>query len=121
MSSRRALTHPAVLLRRPRRNVLGVAIAATALVTVAAALGALLYPSYRTGVKPLLFAATPAVGALFERKEHLAPRPWCWPGSVFSRSRSHAAEMLLRRGWAVWRSSLTPARRSSPSSRPAQA
>jgi alpha-beta hydrolase superfamily lysophospholipase len=66
-----ALAHPAVLLRRPRRDVFGVAIAATALVSVAAALGALLYPSYRTGVKPLLLAATPAVGALFERKEHL--------------------------------------------------
>jgi alpha-beta hydrolase superfamily lysophospholipase len=66
-----ALAHPAVLLRRPRRNVFGVATAATALVTVAAALGAAIYPSYRVGVKPLLLATTPAVGALFERKEHL--------------------------------------------------
>jgi hypothetical protein len=66
-----ALAHPAVLLRRPRRNVFGVAGAATALVTAAAALGALLYPSYRVGLKPLILASTPAVGALFERKEHL--------------------------------------------------
>jgi hypothetical protein len=66
-----ALAHPALLLRRPRRNVLGVAIAATVLVTLAAALGALLYPAYRGGVKPLLVAAAPSVGALFERKEHL--------------------------------------------------
>jgi hypothetical protein len=66
-----ALAHPAVLLRRPRRNVLGVATAATVLVTLAAALGALLYPAYRAGIKPLLFGTAPTVGALFERKEHL--------------------------------------------------
>jgi alpha-beta hydrolase superfamily lysophospholipase len=66
-----ALAHPAVLLRRPRRNVLGVATAATVLVTLTASLGALFYPAYRSGVKPQLFASAPAVGALFERKEHL--------------------------------------------------
>lgn len=66
-----ALAHPAVLLRRPRRNVFRVGLAATILVTATAALGALLYPTYRTTVKPLLLAGTPAVGALFERKEHL--------------------------------------------------
>jgi len=66
-----ALAHPALLLRRPRRNVFGVAIVATLLVTATAALGALLYPGYRAGVKPVLMAATPAIGALFERKEHL--------------------------------------------------
>lgn len=66
-----ALAHPAVMLRRPRRNVLGVATAATVLVTLAAALGALLYPGYRGGIKPELFASAPAVGELFERKEHL--------------------------------------------------
>src|SRR5262249_32749606 len=66
-----ALAHPALLLRRPRRNVLGVATAATVLVTLAASLGALLYPAYRGSIKPLLFATAPAAGALFERKEHL--------------------------------------------------
>jgi hypothetical protein len=66
-----ALCHPAMLLRRPRRRAIGVALAATALVTVTAALGAVLYPAYRTAVKPLIFAAAPAVGEAFERKEHL--------------------------------------------------
>jgi hypothetical protein len=66
-----ALAHPAVLLRRPRRKVFDVAGAASALVTAAAALGAMLYPSYRVAVKPLILASAPAVGALFEQKEHL--------------------------------------------------
>ncbi len=65
-----ALAHPALMLRRPRRRVLAVATAATVLVTAAGALGALLYPGYRTVVKPALFAAAPVAGALFERKEH---------------------------------------------------
>jgi hypothetical protein len=66
-----ALAHPAILLRRRRRRALGVAAAATALATATATLGALLYPQYRAVIKPLLFAASPAVGELFERKEHL--------------------------------------------------
>jgi hypothetical protein len=66
-----ALAHPAVLLRHPRRRVWGVAVAATALVTATAALGAFMYPRYRLAVKPLLLTTAPAVSALFERKEHL--------------------------------------------------
>jgi hypothetical protein len=102
-----ALAHPAVLLRRPRRNVLGVAIAATALVTVAAALGALLYPSYRVGVKPLLFAATPAIGALFERKEHLgaAALVLAWIGLLaltLARRRDAAAAGLGRLAFVAY-------------------
>ncbi len=102
-----ALAHPAVLLRRPRRNVLGVAIAATALVTVAAALGALLYPSYRAGVKPLLFATTPAVGALFERKEHLgaAALVLAWIGLLaltLARRRDDAATGLGRLAFVAY-------------------
>src|SRR5262249_26972341 len=90
-----ALAHPAVLLRRPRRNVLGVATAATVLVTLAASLGALLYPAYRRGVKPLLLAEAPTVGALFERKEHLgvAALVLAWLGL--------AARALARRRDAV--------------------
>jgi hypothetical protein len=96
-----ALAHPAVLLRRPRRNVLGVATAATVLVTLAAALGALLYPAYRAGIKPLLFASTPAVGALFERKEHLgvAALALAWIGLgalALARRRDAAAPDLGR-------------------------
>lgn len=66
-----ALAHPAFMLRRPRRRTLGVAVVATVLVTSAGVLGALVYPRYRTDLKPALWAATPWVGALFERKEHL--------------------------------------------------
>jgi hypothetical protein len=79
-----ALAHPAVLLRRPNRRALGVALAATALVTVVAALGAALYPRYRTTIKPALLASAPAVGELFERKEHLgvAALVLAWTGLV---------------------------------------
>ena len=66
-----ALAHPAILLRRPWRRALGVAAAATALVTVAAVLGAVMYPSYRAAVKPAVLASAPALAELFERKEHL--------------------------------------------------
>ena len=66
-----ALAHPAVMLRRPRRRVLAVAIVATLLVSAVAALGAFLYPPYREVVKPALSATAPVAAALFERKEHL--------------------------------------------------
>jgi hypothetical protein len=66
-----ALYHPAFLLRRPRRRAVGAAIAATVLVTTTVGLGALMYPAYREGVKPVLLASSPLVGSLFERKEHL--------------------------------------------------
>ncbi len=76
-----ALAHPAVLLRRPERRVFGAAFASTMLVTVAALMGALIYPSYRTVVKPGIFSAAPAIGMLFERKEHLGiaalALAWC--------------------------------------------
>ena len=79
-----ALAHPALLLRRPERRVRGAALAATALVTVTAVLGALAYPRYRTEVKPLLFETAPAVGLWFERKEHLgvAALLLAWSGLV---------------------------------------
>jgi hypothetical protein len=66
-----ALAHPAILLRRPLRRAVGAATAATVLVTVTAVLGAIIYPRYRVEVKPLVFATAPAIGFLFERKEHL--------------------------------------------------
>jgi hypothetical protein len=76
-----ALAHPALLLRRPERRVSGAAIAGTVLVTVTAALGAVIYPAYRTGVKPVIFAVAPAIGVVFERKEHLGAAAlalaWC--------------------------------------------
>ena len=67
-----ALYHPAILLRsRPRRALLAAALA-TGLVTLTGVLGVCLYPSYRSLLKPAIFAASPAVGNAFERKEHLA-------------------------------------------------
>jgi hypothetical protein len=66
-----ALYHPAVLLRRPRRRAVGAVVAASVLVTMTGALGALIYPAYRSVVKPAIFAAAPLIGELFERKEHL--------------------------------------------------
>jgi len=67
-----ALVHPALLLRRTGRRARWVCLAATAIVTFAAAIGAAIYPGYRTLVKPVLFAEAPALGWAFERKEHLA-------------------------------------------------
>jgi hypothetical protein len=67
-----ALVHPAILLRRPRRRAMLAAGAATALATLAAVMGATMYPAYRTQIKPVLFAEAPAIGWAFERKEHLA-------------------------------------------------
>jgi hypothetical protein len=66
-----ALAHPAILLRRPQRRAVGAATAATALVTCAAVLGAVLYPRYRVTLKPWMASAAPAMVELFERKEHL--------------------------------------------------
>jgi hypothetical protein len=67
-----ALFHPAVLLRsRPRRALFAAAVA-TGLVTLTGMIGVGLYPAYRTLLKPSIFAAAPAVGNAFERKEHLA-------------------------------------------------
>ena len=79
-----ALAHPAVLLRRPERRLFGAAVASTALVTVAALMGALIYPSYRVAVKPAIIAVAPAIGFLFERKEHLgiAALALAWCGLV---------------------------------------
>ena len=102
-----ALAHPAVLLRRPRRNVFTVAFAATALVTTTAAVGALLYPHYRTSIKPALFAATPLVGQLFERKEHLgvAALVLAWTGLgalALARRRDEAAIDLGRLAFVAY-------------------
>jgi hypothetical protein len=77
-----ALAHPALLLsRRPERRVSGAALTATVLVTVTAAVAVAIYPAYRAGVKPAIFAAAPAIGLLFERKEHLGVAAlalaWC--------------------------------------------
>jgi hypothetical protein len=66
------LVHPAIVLRnRQRRAHLAVGLATGAL-TVVAGLGAWLYVAYREQLKQHIFIHSPAVGLLFERKEHLA-------------------------------------------------
>jgi hypothetical protein len=66
------LLHPAIVLRRAsRRAHLAVGLA-TGFVTVAAALGAWLYVGYREHLKQRIFIESPAIGLVFERKEHLA-------------------------------------------------
>jgi hypothetical protein len=67
-----ALLHPAILLRNPKRRARLAVALTTVLVTLAGGLGALIYPSYRTHLKQSIFVATPRIGWLFERKEHLA-------------------------------------------------
>ena len=66
------LVHPALALRdRERRVDLAVGLAA-GLVTVASAGGAWLYVAYRERLRQEIFAHSPVVGLLFERKEHRA-------------------------------------------------
>jgi len=66
------LVHPAIVLRdRARRAHLAVGMA-TVLVTTSAALGLWLYVAYREHLKREIFQSSPAIGLLFERKEHLA-------------------------------------------------
>jgi hypothetical protein len=66
------LVHPAIVLRhRTRRAHLAVGLS-TAAVTIGSALGAWLYVAYRERLKQQIFLGSPAVGFLFERKEHLA-------------------------------------------------
>jgi uncharacterized membrane protein len=79
-----ALVHPAIFLRRrDRRAHLSVALS-VGLTTLAGALGASLYPSYRERLRPRIFAQAPAVGYLFERKEHLAfgAIAFAWAGAL---------------------------------------
>ena len=102
-----ALAHPAWLLRRPRRRAYGAATAATGLVTLTAALGAIVYPAYRSAVKPLIYAASPVVGDLFERKEHLgiAALVLAWVGlalHLLAHRDGPADEELARLAFAVY-------------------
>jgi hypothetical protein len=79
-----ALAHPAVLLRRPNRRASWAIVLAATAVTLAASGGVLLYPRYRAELRPPLFAAAPALGYLFERKEHLSFGAvlFAWAGAV---------------------------------------
>jgi hypothetical protein len=79
-----SLMHPAVLLRRTKRSAhLSVGFA-VGIVTLAGALGVALYGPYRDTLKQPIFASSPAVGYIFERKEHLAfgALLFAWAGTV---------------------------------------
>ena len=67
-----ALVHPAVVLRRPERRAHFAVASATALVTLAAGLGAWLYPTYRATLRARVFLVARALGLAVERNEHLA-------------------------------------------------
>jgi hypothetical protein len=79
-----ALSHPAILLRTARRRAhLAVGLAVGA-VTLAAVLGATMYPAYRSRLREPIFAGSATVGYLFERKEHLAFGAvlFAWAGAI---------------------------------------
>ncbi|HEX7665534.1 MAG TPA: hypothetical protein VF407_13505 [Polyangiaceae bacterium] len=65
------LVHPAIVLRRKKKADWAVG-SAVGLATIAGGMGAWLYPSYRERLKQGIFQEAPAIGYLFERKEHLA-------------------------------------------------
>lgn len=70
-----ALLHPAITLRgtaRLRPGTRWSVVLATALVTLTAAGGWLLYPGYRAGHKQELLRDAFPIAQLFESKEHLA-------------------------------------------------
>jgi hypothetical protein len=94
-----ALVHPAILLRRPGRRATLSASLATGAVTVTGLLGALLYPEYRARLRAPLFAQSPAIGWLFERKEHLAVGVlgFAWIGCIAHLSAPSFGDASLRR------------------------
>jgi hypothetical protein len=67
-----ALAHPALLLRDRERRARLSASLATGVVTAAGAIGAYIYPDYRSQLKQQIFVHARSVGWNFERKEHLA-------------------------------------------------
>jgi hypothetical protein len=106
-----ALVHPAIVLRPRRRGALAIdsfddsveaggrlrrsglsVVLATSFVTCVSALGGWLYVAYRQQLKRDIFASAPAVGLLFERKEHLAfvalVLAWAGTAAFFTASRT---------------------------------
>ena len=67
-----ALVHPAILLRRTKRRAdLAVGLSLV-LISATGLLGVFLYTPYRDALRHSIFVDAPAVGYLFERKEHIA-------------------------------------------------
>jgi hypothetical protein len=94
-----ALLHPAILLRRPLRRAPLSAGMATAMVSVALVGGMFIYPAYRSQVKQRLFQEAPAIGWLFERKEHLAIGAFllAWSGLLAHIGQPRATDPEIRR------------------------
>jgi len=67
-----ALVHPAVVLRRTKRKAHWAVGLAVAVATLAGVLGVAMYDDYRDRLRQAMFQRAPAMGYLFERKEHLA-------------------------------------------------
>ena len=66
------LALPWVILRRRGRITSAILAAAALGITIAGGLGVLLEAAYRAQIRQRLFVRSPALGWLFERKEHLA-------------------------------------------------
>lgn len=84
------LLHPVVALGRARRVTWRMQLTAdlgAALLVVPFLVGNVIYPTYRSGVKPELLAHAPAAASAFETKEHLA---------VFAVSLAVAGALTLR-------------------------
>jgi hypothetical protein len=94
-----ALLHPAILLRNPRRRARTAVVLATLVVTLAAGLGAWIYPDYRYWIKPGIFRELEWLGWCFERKEHLAvgALAFAWFGCVAHLSLGYVQESLQPR------------------------
>ena len=89
------LIHPAIVLwRKPRADwAVGLALAFT---TTVGGIGVWLYSAYRDRLKQSLFIASPRVGFLFERKEHLAfgAIALAWVGALaYVAARAKASEL----------------------------
>ena len=95
-----ALLHPAVVLRNPERRARLAVSLTTGFVTASGLLGAWIYPEYRSRLRQALFIQAPAIGWLFERKEHLAVGAigFAWIGCIaHPTARSFEDEALRQR------------------------
>ncbi|MCU0683805.1 MAG: hypothetical protein MUF34_16460 [Polyangiaceae bacterium] len=97
-----ALAHPAWLLRGGRRRAGLAAALATTFTTLAVGIGLWLYPHYRACIKHELFVAAPALGWLFERKEHAAfgALAFAWSGLLAHVAAPRAGDSTRRRSLA---------------------